>query len=382
MNIIILTTSYPLFDGDSTGNFVSGLAEELVSRKLKVDVVAPHTLRSATIEDMGGVRIRRFRYAPKSLEKVAYGFGVLGNIRHSVLAKIELPFFMVSFFVIGLRVAKKADIIHANWTFAALIAIAIKKFTKKPIVLTVHGSDIEKVPNFLNKFILKRVNHTIAVSSHLAKKCLDLSQGKGEITVIPNGITALESFLSIGPKLVNNYKVLAIGRLSDEKNFLYLIEEFLLVLDKIPQATLSIIGEGAERNNLQKLITKKGISKNVQLLGHKNRSEIIRLLTECDIFAMPSKREGFGLALAEAMAAGRATVVANSGGLLDIANKSNSVVCRLEDKHSFSKAIIGLLKNKEKRLIIAEKARIFARDNYSFEKVATKTLTVYKSLTK
>lgn len=102
-----------------------------------------------------------------------------------------------------------------------------------------------------------------------------------------------------------------------------------------------------------------------------------------DVFAMPSLKEGLGLALMEAMASGLAVVGSDVGGIKTlIADGSNGLLVKPADPKDLGAAITSLLKNKEKRKVLGENAKKFISTNFSSIKMVDETEKVYKECLK
>ena len=106
----------------------------------KVTVVAPDHPEGEPLND--GVTLMRFKYFPfRKLQRLAYGCGILPNLRTSWLAKTQIPFFLVAYFLTAIKTARKCDIIYANWNLSGLIGLWCRFLTKIPVVLHIRGSD-------------------------------------------------------------------------------------------------------------------------------------------------------------------------------------------------------------------------------------------------
>jgi glycosyltransferase involved in cell wall biosynthesis len=128
---------------------------------------------------------------------------------------------------------------------------------------------------------------------------LDMDQ----VNATAQEISAVRSSLAAGgagPILLN------VGRLVSFKAQDLLIDSMREVVKKYPTARLAIAGEGPDRPALEERIRRHALGSSVMLLG--DRKDIGALLGACDLFVFPSHNEGFGLALLEAMAAGRPVV--------------------------------------------------------------------------
>ncbi|HET7554891.1 MAG TPA: glycosyltransferase, partial [Gaiellaceae bacterium] len=109
MRIAVLTTSYPRHEGDPAGNFVQDAVEQLRARRVDVEVVSPASFRHFGI---------------------AYGAGVMGNLRRDPWRVALLPAFLASFARAARRAARDADLVHAHWLPSGAVALA----TGRPFV--------------------------------------------------------------------------------------------------------------------------------------------------------------------------------------------------------------------------------------------------------
>lgn len=150
----------------------------------------------------------------------------------------------------------------------------------------------------LNKFLFKRLRHVVANSEFIKENALSEITSDCNIStkVISNGITPKTSTTKVK---YNTNTILAMGRLVKYKQFDVLIKAMPFVLKKNPLAQLWIVGEGDEAENLQELINKYKLGKNVFLKGFCDNIE--DLLSECSLVVHPAKAEAFGVVFLEAM---------------------------------------------------------------------------------
>jgi len=385
MRVCMLTTSFPRYKGDLSGNFVYELAKNLVEQGVEVNVVAPHDYETKGYEVMDGIEIHRFQYMfPKRLQRLAYHGGIPSNIKRSLIAKIELPLFMLSFFLKSLKISKSCDIIHAHWTFSGLIGTFLKKIQRKSVVLTVHGSDINNIPQkgLLKKLsihTLKNVGQIIAVSSALKNKIADFGISTNKISVIPNAVN-INDFLA-GFKDTNEFKILFVGRLVPVKGLEYLIEAMERVTKEIPQATLTIVGDGPLRKELEKVVEELSMQDKIRFAGMQPHSKIPKYMQEADLFVLPSLSEGLPLVLLEAMAASTPVVTTNVGGIPDaVIDGETGILIPSKNTDALSKAIVSLLGDRIKQKVMGEKARKNIEERFVWSIVVDETLKVYRSL--
>lgn len=156
---------------------------------------------------------------------------------------------------------------------------------------------------------------------------------RGDAHIVPNAIDAasfrysdsarLETRASLG--LGDEFVVGNVGRLSEPKNHLFLLDIFEEVLRLRPDAKLLLVGDGELRRTVEDSIEQRGIAASVMMLGA--RSDVASLCQAMDVFLMPSLYEGFPVALVEAQAAGLPAVVSDS--VTDAADIVDGLVDRL-----------------------------------------------------
>lgn len=195
------------------------------------------------------------------------------------------------------------------------------------ILITINENDYQAA----NQFNLKRNGYVFKIPGvGINYKKFD------EISSIPD----IRSSLGIKE---NDFVILSVGELNRNKNHQVIIRS----LAELHNANIHYIicGQGAEKNNLSRLIGKLNLDKNVHLLGYQNNIE--EYCAIADIFAFPSLREGLGLAAIEAMAAGLPIITSNRGGISEYSkNGITGFSCNPSDIKAFSSAI-DLLYNDE-----------------------------------
>jgi hypothetical protein len=172
VKVCVAATTFPRWEGDGQGAYIWGLVDALTRGGVEVRVVALHTPGAATRERMGAVEVWRPRYWwPEAQERLRKdGGGLPITLRQSKLARAQLPAFLAVWGATLARVASGCDVIHANWTVGGAAALATRPWHRKPILLTVHGSDIFGIPRhpagaWLTRGILRRVDSITAPSA-------------------------------------------------------------------------------------------------------------------------------------------------------------------------------------------------------------------------
>ncbi|CAA0362754.1 conserved hypothetical protein [Alteromonas infernus] len=340
MKILIVTSNYPRWEGDSTTPFVHNFAKELVTQGIKVRVLAPHYTGAKTKEEMDGVEIRRFRYwLPESGQTVCYQGGALGNLQKSWLNKIKLPVLVTCefFYTLLQTLVWKPTWINSHWLVPqGFVCALVALLTKTKHVATIHGGDVLALDsNILRKFkafTLKHSNIVTVNSSVTRAKAEELSPCSSDnLLLLPTGILPLphlnsdkiESLrASLLPKGAEHL-ILFVGRVNEEKGVGELIEATKKLRDNEKAVHLAIVGSGHDEDRFKELAKNLGVEKEVTFIGWIDSSEIYYYYAAADVFAGPSKQsddgwiEAQGLTFVEAMLAGCKVVGTNSGGIPD-----------------------------------------------------------------
>jgi glycosyltransferase involved in cell wall biosynthesis len=332
LKVAVLTTSYPRWGGDPAGNFVADAVERLRTRGLDVEVVSPATFRHYGI---------------------AYGAGVVGNLKQQPARALLLPLMLGGFRRAAARAARDADLVHAHWLPSGAVAATLGK----PYVVQLWGTDAElarRVPA-LARPVLRRARLTICASNALAEAARQL--GATEVRVIPSGVDVPDS---VGEP-ADPPEVLYAGRLSEEKGIL----DLLAAADG--DVKLTVAGDGPLRDRVP------------QAIGFVPHDELAPLYERAAVVAVPSHREGFGVVCAEAMAHGRPVVAGAVGGLLDlVVDGETGLLVQPRDVPALRAALERLLTDEDLRRRLGENARRRAREHFSWDSVTDSTLAAYE----
>jgi len=145
-------------------------------------------------------------------------------------------------------------------------------------------------------------------------------------------------------------RLLTVGRMASVKGIPILLDAIKQLLPDHPDLTLTVVGDGPERQDFEQRAKDLGIGKNVNFVGYQSQSEVRERLTETDVFVLPSFAEGVPVVLMEAMAAGLPVVTTRIAGVAELVDdgQSGSLVPP-GDKHALIDAIDELLTDPDKR---------------------------------
>ncbi|MGC1271988.1 MAG: glycosyltransferase [Croceibacterium sp.] len=315
----MLTSTLPRFAGDMQADFVGEQARAWKSARPgdELAILAPHHALALQDEQIGGVKIRRFRYfRPEGAQRLAYP-AILPNIRRNPLLALQLPFFLAAEFRAARRLARemRADCIYAHWVMPqGLVAWLLHRVAGIPYVLQNHSSDLTVFSRFggvgraLARAILRDAAHFFCVNSSQRDFALALFDGAerdafaARCTVLPMGIAGLPDTAEIG----GEWDIVTIGRLSRKKGLDLLIRAAERLAVRGIRPRIAIAGDGEERAALQSLVRQA----DVHFPGFLTGAEKARFLATARSFAFPALAadgdvEGLPVALLEGLARGR-----------------------------------------------------------------------------
>jgi glycosyltransferase involved in cell wall biosynthesis len=345
------------------------LAEQLIRRGMQVCVLT-----------------RKFKGLPA--HEVVRGVPVYRAIRTLPWGKWFALTYMLSVFWFLLRRRHTYDIIHCHLLqgFHSVVAIVFKVLFQKKVVIKVGAtgplSDFVMLKNvFLGDFLLKkitRVDKLITVCSQSTAEALQEGFTVHQIAQIPNGVDT-NQFKPFSPS-DNQKNIIFIGRLDQMKGVQVLFEAFKTLKEDGVAAQLNVIGDGPDRDKLQKLARDIGVNDSISFCGAV--AEIIPYLQKSDLFVLPSLSEGLSNVLLEAMACSIPIVATRVGGNIDlIRDGENGILVEPENSNQLSEAMQKILQDKALAKKLGSEARKTVEQRFSLISIADKYISLYRELT-
>ncbi|MGK2962609.1 MAG: glycosyltransferase family 4 protein [Gemmatimonadaceae bacterium] len=383
MKVLFLTHSFPRFQGDTPGSFLLRLAVALGAEDVTVDVVAPAAPGYPDRDLIEGIRVERFRYAPRRHETLAYTGNMAQDVSKSWTARVALAGYMGTGLARALaaRRASGADVIHAHWWFpSGITGQLVSKVSAKPLVTTLHGTDVrmaKAIPSSRPFFrgVLKSSAAVTTVSSWLASQVEELKPGVNAI-VAPMPV-ATERFVPGRAREVARF--LFAGRLNRQKGLDHLLKA--LATMNLP-AMLDVVGEGADAKSLRLLASQLGVSDRVVWHGQLDQDGLLRMYQAATAVVVPSTDEGLGLVAAEALLCESPVVAFRSGGLTDIIEEGKTgYLVTPGETAELARALDGVLESPERAGNLGRAGRSFALAAFSPESAARRYAEIYRLAT-
>src|SRR3989449_1709143 len=226
--------------------------------------------------------------------------------------------------------AESLDLLHVHYAIphsvSALLARSMAAPRRLPFITTLHGTDITLVGSNrsylpITKFSIEQSDGVTAISKYLLDQTVREFDIKRPIEVIPNFVNCDLYVRRPNPEQRAKWApggdpiLMHLSNFRPVKRITDTIEIFAQVRAKMP-AKLVLIGDGPDRGAAEYLVRKKKLQKDVHFLGKQD--QVYRLLSDADLFLLPSQLESFGLAALEAMACEVPVIATNVGGIPEV----------------------------------------------------------------
>ncbi len=267
-------------------------------------------------------------------------------------------------------------------------------FVKEPLVGIIHhlfGRSIYRETNFPSALYVNvaenlalRIYRKIriaVVSPSTQSELIEHGFDKKNLPIVPNCVDH-----SIYFKRENQEYEYAhigyLGRIKKYKSIDHLLHAFKIILGEIPNAKLSILGDGDEKEKLQSLADELGISERVEFHGFVNEVEKVELLNRMHVVANPSVKEGWGLTVIETNACGVPVVASDVPGLRDsVIDEKTGLLFEYGNVEQLSQKLLLVIRDSHLRERLAERACEWAK-SFDWNVSAEKMLDVLKKVTK
>jgi glycosyltransferase involved in cell wall biosynthesis len=390
--IVMVTSSYPRFPGDSVGTFMEPIAKSVAARGHEVHIVAPwHPLVTRAPQE-DGLRFHFFKYAPvKSLNVFGYAAAMRADVSLRAAAYAAAPLAMLA----GRRAARNvagqygASLMHGHWVVPGG-AIAAAAAPSLPLVVSLHGSDVYVAETVgpvsrVARSVFRRARVITACSSDLARRGIALGADPGATLVVPYGVdgsrfhpdpvarAALRLRLRLADEAV---LIVSAGRLVRKKGFEYLIDALAIVAGRAA-VVLALAGDGDLNDELRGRARSAGLGERVRFLGNQTQDEVAGWLAAADIIAVPSVKDdsgnvdGLPNVVLESLASGTPLITTAAGGIGAVVESGRTALVVPErDASALAAAIQSLVLNREARERLGEEGRRLALERFGWAETA------------
>ena len=407
MRIVIATSVYyPMINGVAV--FSYNLAVGLAKRGYEVMVITPSQNKKYHVEVVDGVTVmylksKDIKVYPDQIHEVPekkkffYEDGLKASIFPAGQIKRALDKF-------------KPDVVHVQGSDP--IGVAVVGYAKKhhiPVVMTEHNQpEVLTEPLHVPGVVRKPINN--ALSAYFRKRqkesdyvtmptqlSIDHLLGDRDLGVpveaVSNGVD-LSAFKPGEAKayIYDKYNIprdlpilLYVGRVDPEKKIGVVLEAFSDFLnnhklDKLSKTLLVVVGDGVDKNRLEALALKLGISDSVKFLGRVMPPDLYEIYKLGDVFVTASEIETQGIVLIEAAAAGLPLIAVNAGAVAEVCkNGENGYLLEPGDKQGMARAMTDILVDDKRRALMSEKSLKIAME-HDFSSTLDKFLGIYQKV--
>jgi len=349
------TTCYPRRPGDPSGSFVADLVHHLVGQDgTTVCVLAPGQAGVPRRETTPGLTVRRLSYFwPRRFQKLAYGDGIPWNLRQSLMAWVNIPIFLAVFAWHLVASACRADIVHAHWGILGALGAILRPLHGRPVVLTVHGSDLAATIapiRWITKFAIRHCDAVLTPSRSFYDSCRRIRRAGDSCHFVPHGVPCpsrdqIEQRRREAASDPTGCRIVSVGRLIPERRHDLLVRAFARVAGEFPTARLCIVGDGTQMPVLESLAEQLGVADRVTMPGRVMTGEVFDYLHGADLYVSPTTVDNFGTAVVEAAAQALPVVTTRVGFPAELVQDGKSgCVVAADDEDALTEAILAVFR--------------------------------------
>jgi glycogen(starch) synthase len=385
VRVLLLSWEYPPLVVGGLGRHVEALARELAAAGHDVRVVTRGREPAERDERPHGVRVRRAAADPLAIDFTTETLLAWSQAAEHALLRAALP----------LVRRWRPDVVHAHDWLVAQTAITLARTVRAPLVTTIHATEAGRhqgwLPAPLNRAIDSVERWLIACSDRVITCSAAMRAGvvraaslpPDRVEVIPNGIdvarwqlpAAVRSRAGAAPLLV------FAGRLVHEKGVQTLLSALPVLRSRHPGLRLAIAGTGGHEPALRELARRRRVARAVSWPGFLPETGLADLFASAAAVVVPSLYEPFGIVALEAAAARAPLVVAEVGGLADLAAGGVAAASFPPgDVAGLAGAVTAVLADPDGTARAVRRAARIVRRDYTWQAVAARTADVYAGL--
>lgn len=276
--------------------------------------------------------------------------------------------------------SEKPDAIHTH-LYALKYAVLASAFTKyKRRVHTVHNmaqKECTETDQKLNRILFRRgLVLPVALSPEIQETVTALYGLKPDrVPVVYNGIDLSKCHPKEGYDRGETFRILHIGRFSEQKNHIGLVKAFEIFHGSCPDSELLLIGDGELRPEIEAYVREHNLTESVRFLGLQ--SNVYSYLQDADLFTLPSLFEGVPMTLIEAMGTALPIVATAVGGVPDMLNGDSAWLVSCEET-AIAEAFFEAYQSPEKCAAFG-KAALKRSEEFSVQKMTAAYLNLYNA---
>ena len=329
--LLVLASTYPRWMGDHEPGFVHELCRRLADR-FDVAVLAPSAPLAKLSEEMDGVLVSRFRYAPRAMETLVNDGGMVANLRRHPWKWLLVPGFLLGMLLATARQIRRGKFhaVHAHWLIpqgSVAVLARMVGHPRPPLLLTIHGGDLYTFGSapfrWLKREVAKRAAAITVVGTAMQEAVGELAGDGVPVLVKPMGV-AFSAFRPAPEVTRARSELLFVGRLVEKKGLRYLLDALPEIASAVPDVRLTVVGFGPEEAELRDRARRLGMSERVAFQGAVPQSRLPGFYQRATTLVAPfvqaesGDRDGLGLVMVEALACGCPVVTTRIPAVKDV----------------------------------------------------------------
>jgi glycogen(starch) synthase len=270
------------------------------------------------------------------------------------------------------------DVIHLHGLARSLFFFMLQQKRKcPPAIVTLHDNLPERAPNTVLPQAFEKMAQIVAVSGHIHRQVLAFDpQLERHTHTILNALPDPE--VPVAP-LPSKQKILTAGRLERHKGFDLALHAFAGIAAQFPDVTLTVAGDGPERNSLQKIAEDSGFGLRIHFTGWLSPEKMPQLFNQHSVVIVPSRwQEPFELVALQAAQMGRPVIASRTGGLPEIViDGVTGMLCESENSSAMTEALRQLLLDASQAARMGCAARAHASAFFKFDRLVDQYEEIY-----
>ncbi len=394
MKVLYIATAYSRYPGDVITPWMSETIQRLGEVGVRVEVLAP-AYRGLASGEVDGVRVHRFRYAPRRWEDLTHDQTVPDRLRERPHYLGLVPGYVLAGMRAAAKLARKEryDVVHVHWPVPhALMGLAARRATGVPLVLTFHGVELTwtrgQWPIFspLLQHLIRTADAVTANSSYTAGMIRAVCDR--DVVRIPFGATVEPPASLDVPRQVTGaaFELLYVGRLVERKGVHYLLDALARLRTDRP-VYLRVVGDGPMRAELEERARRLGLAERVIFDGFVSAEVLAQRFADCDAFVLPAiidskgDTEGLGVVLVEALTYAKPVIASAAGGIVDVIRDGETgILVPPADAEALASAIDGIIADPERAHALAQGGRAHVDREFSWPVIIERLVTLYRGL--